>query len=893
MRIKTLLETISRLRWIWLAGLLVAGWVLVVRSQEPDQALSAETEALIQALLEQGVSPACIQGVDPDAIPLLCEPAATDPVPWQPEIRTALPAGTRGWETIPGVIRNDGLEGFRLEVDTNGAVLGVTLETIATALIAPGTLPLSLQDDGADADRVAGDSVYTAGPFRYNTAVPMPDFFRLDPTSPAGLYIEEVGRIQITELDGSANEFLLDPAVGILRADIPTTNHITVAPDIAITPHLINIRSDTYETQRCLRLLGGSLSHLTEPIYQTLPDVFSFFIFFSTHKIERLPRTASRNFIAGIHTSAQVDYSGTGRTPFDNSAAYGSAGKLLGLNVLDAYDRGTYASNATHELIHQWSSFTSQSLGLTDASGAHYRSRSSVGSLVGGYLWIDNGDGTYAVNCDEGRGGAHRAPALDRYMMGLIDGSQVAAMRVYSETATPPLTKCSGGEPILSEEIVDTVTMETIQSVHGTRSPGPAEAQRDFAIAFVAESHDRLLNSTELTFYEILARHYSQPVPLSDPDPYVGFNWVPITRFFGQESSWRTDLPDRLTVTPPSLAVTMMTGETATGALSFSNTGPSELTFEMTESISAVAWLSADRVSDTISYDDAQPVEITLDATDRLGGVYITTVEIVVSGPSPNVVTVPVTMTVTGTPVLTITKHGPTQVLAGEPITYTLTVTNSGTTAATNVIITDAIPTQASYVSGGTLVGSLVSWTVVSLAGDGGVVQVSFVVTATETVANRDYQARTEGGYSVTGSQPFVTVVTAQPGEPELSIGKTGPARVTVGELITFSLTVTNSGALTATNLVITDVIPAGASYVSGGTRLGDVVRWTLVHLAGNDGIVEASYGVTATTTITNHDYQVSAEGGYWAAGNLPVVTVVVERTGPGSQTLFLPLILK
>jgi len=867
MKTKAFLGAISKLRLVWLAGLLAVGWVLVVNSQEPDQTLFSGSDTLIRALLEQGIDPACIQGVDPEGIPLLCEPhvsAAIDQAPWQPESRAALPAGTRGWETIPGIIRNDGQESFRLEVDTNGAVLGVTLETLSIALIAPGPLPLPLRDDGSGADLVAGDFIYTAGPFRYNTAVPMPDFFRSDPTSPGGLHIEDVGQIEIVESDGSRTEFLLDPAVGILRADIPTTNVVTIAPDIVIAPHLINIRTSTHDTQRFLRLLGGKLSNLTAPVHQVLPDVFDFFIFFSTYKIERLPRTASYNFNAGIHTSAQINYTGTGQTPFDNTAAYGSAGKLLGLNVLDAYNRGTYASNATHELIHQWSAYSSQSLGLTDSSGAHYRSRSSVGSLVGGYLWINNGDGSYTVECEEGRGGAHRAPALDKYMMGLIEGNQVAALRVYSEAAAPPLTKCSAGEPVLPEEIVSTVMMEAIQSVHGTRSPGPAEAQHDFAIAFVAESHDRLLNPTELTFYEILARHYTQPIPTPDSDPYVGFNWAPITRFFGPGSTWRTDLPGRLTVTPQSLEVTLNTGETETRILSLDNNGPSELVFDLTESIGTTDWLSADPLNATIAYADARPVELTLDATDRLGGVYIATLEILVSGPQPNLVTVPVTMTVTGPsgePDLAIGKSGPAQVLTGEPITYTLTVTNSDTAIATNLIITDTIPAAASYVSGGARLGDTVHWTVPSLAGDGGVVQVSFVVTATETVTNSDYHVCAEGGYSVTGSQPVVTVVNDRP-EPVLSISKHGPAQALAEEPITYTLTVTNSGTTSATNLVITDTIPAAASYVSGGARVGDIVRWTVPSLADDGGVVRVSFVVTATETVTNNAYHVSAEGG-------------------------------
>jgi hypothetical protein len=82
------------------------------------------------------------------------------------------------------------------------------------------------------------------------------------------------------------------------------------------------------------------------------------------------------------------------------------------------------------------------------------------------------------------------------------------------------------------------VTIGDIQSIHGVRSPGPREAQRDFAVAFVAETHERLLNPTEMTFYNILARHYTKVLPQEAPDPYIGKGWQPITRFFGEGTTW-------------------------------------------------------------------------------------------------------------------------------------------------------------------------------------------------------------------------------------------------------------------------------------------------------------------------------------------------------------------
>jgi uncharacterized repeat protein (TIGR01451 family) len=244
-----------------------------------------------------------------------------------------------------------------------------------------------------------------------------------------------------------------------------------------------------------------------------------------------------------------------------------------------------------------------------------------------------------------------------------------------------------------------------------------------------------------------------------------------------------------------------------------------------------------------------------------------------------------------GVPVLGISKAGPASVEAGDPITYTLTVFNNGTVAASNLVITDSIPTGAFYVSGGTEAGGVVSWAVPSLAAGGGSVQVSFVVTGTRTVVNADYRVSADGGFSAVGQASVMTVVEEE--GPVLAIGKVGPVAARGGEPITYTLTVTNSGSVVATNLVITDALPAGAHYAhaGAGTLLlpGEIVRWEVASLAGGGGTVTVQFVVTATETIVNDDYGVSADGGVSAVGAVPVVTAVDEpvlsigKEGPAS----------
>lgn len=112
--------------------------------------------------------------------------------------------------------------------------------------------------------------------------------------------------------------------------------------------------------------------------------------------------------------------------------------------------------------------------------------------------------------------------------------------------------------------------------------------------------------------------------------------------------------------------------------------------------------------------------------------------------------------TVSG-PILSITKSGPAQADPGELVTYTLTIANNGSSAANNLVIVDTVPANATYVSGGSYSGGVVTWNVAQLNAQSNV-QVQFVVTATQTITNDTYSV-TSDETSATGSTAVTTVI--------------------------------------------------------------------------------------------------------------------------------------
>ncbi len=114
-------------------------------------------------------------------------------------------------------------------------------------------------------------------------------------------------------------------------------------------------------------------------------------------------------------------------------------------------------------------------------------------------------------------------------------------------------------------------------------------------------------------------------------------------------------------------------------------------------------------------------------------------------------------------------------------------------------------------------------------------------------------------------------------------IGKSAPSMVEAGSAFTYSIFVTNSMGVTATDLIITDVVPAGATYVPGSAShagditVGNSVSWMVASLA-NGSAITRTFAVTVPSTpglIVNQDYRVYAANFITPSVGAPITTQV------------------
>ncbi|MDA8100354.1 MAG: Ig-like domain-containing protein, partial [Nitrospiraceae bacterium] len=229
--------------------------------------------------------------------------------------------------------------------------------------------------------------------------------------------------------------------------------------------------------------------------------------FLRTHKDEYDYLVIFTNFnyllpthgVKGFYHSIRNDVQGIGLPLFDNSADYGSNGRLAGItdmgNIIDKTtdpldpDFENTLSTIHHELLHRWAaqikfkdSTGNLSTALLDENSGHWSFLLDTGgSVLYGNKWHDNGDGTFTslYSFDEMK---YYSP-LDLYLMGMIGPGQVPAMRLIDNPAVSAARLPEANVAISGT--ARTITIEDIVAANGLRIPDATHSPKNFKTAFL------------------------------------------------------------------------------------------------------------------------------------------------------------------------------------------------------------------------------------------------------------------------------------------------------------------------------------------------------------------------------------------------------------------------
>ncbi len=242
---------------------------------------------------------------------------------------------------------------------------------------------------------------------------------------------------------------------------------------------------------------------------------------------------------------------------------------------------------------------------------------------------------------------------------------------------------------------------------------------------------------------------------------------------------------------------------------------------------------------------------------------------------------------------ITLTKTAsPSSVTVGNNITYTLTALNHGPDTATNVMVSDTLPSNVTLVSVTPSQGHCTGTTAISCnlgsinSGATGTITIVATAASGTSITNSatvtsDVPDKNPGDNTSTVTTPVTSL------NADLGVTKTAsPSAVNTGGNITYTLTVVNRGPDAATNTSVTDTLPANVTLVSITPSTGQCTGTSCSLGTLNSG-ASATITIVVTansgTSVTNSASVTSSVPDKNTADNSASVTTPVN---PGSADL-------
>jgi hypothetical protein len=393
-----------------------------------------------------------------------------------------------------------------------------------------GSRGLLFYDDGTHGDAAAGDSVFTHDGL-------------ILPCNPAQLpgsrgWNTFWGFVRVELADGTRLGESFGMAAGLVD---PKYKDVFAVRDwgnnLSATAYAFFIQDDKHEVMDSYPVANvycGTSNYMAyRKLYSVLPDAFDIDVVMPGMQIVR-PKDLYENVPYDILVSNTVEH--IGLSPYHNTAAFGSAGRLKSI----VYHSFGDPSVATHEMGHTWGMHFGAALGLIEDPSnpqSHWSALTDIGGVMGAYY--NDGAGNYGhfhYNGDETWSWISNAAwepfsPLELYVMGMIPPEEVPPVHILT---SPNLTDLKR----ITTASYKTITIDQLQNLEGgPRNPSAADSQKGFNVAFIV-TQDAAFNDAAYAFFSLISHYLMRRDPPDNQTYFASFYWAT-----GGRGSLNTRLP--------------------------------------------------------------------------------------------------------------------------------------------------------------------------------------------------------------------------------------------------------------------------------------------------------------------------------------------------------------
>ena len=232
----------------------------------------------------------------------------------------------------------------------------------------------------------------------------------------------------------------------------------------------------------------------------------------------------------------------------------------------------------------------------------------------------------------------------------------------------------------------------------------------------------------------------------------------------------------------------------------------------------------------------------------------------------------------------------PNPVLAGNNITYLLTVTNNGPspTSAAAVMVMNTLPAGVTFVSATPTTGScmqaagVITCSLGTLAA-GASVNITVVdhvnagTAAGTNITSTFAESSTTSDPNSANNSVALSTVVAVPNDADVSVTKSGsPNPVNLNTTLVYTIQIRNNGPAVATNVMLTDTLPAAVTYVSSSSTQGTCAQAGGTVTCNNIGTMSVGQLVVVTINVTATTF---------SSGTLATNSVTISHSDPDSSS--------